>query len=133
MFTHKITYTDFNGQERTEDFNFHLNLPEVTRLEAEIKKPLEQHVQELAAAGEVEPLLTFLEKIVLDSYGKKTTDGRAFIKNKEVREEFEYSQAYAEFFHQLLTTPELARKFGELVADNGKARKNTVAPTVVQQ
>jgi hypothetical protein len=133
MFKHTVEYVDFNGTERKEDLYFHLSLPEVTRLEAEINKPLNEHVQDLVANQNMKDLLDFLEKVLLNAYGQKTSDGKSFIKNKGLREEFEYSQAYAEVFEQMLTNPDLARKFGESVADNGKAKKNTVAPQVVSQ
>ena len=131
MFKQTIAYQDFNGVERSEAFYFHLSLPEVTRLEAKLGRSLQEHTQELVERKDPKELVAFLEDIVLSSYGKKTADGRSFQKSPELRAEFEYSQAYAELFEKLLTDPELARKFGEGVADNGKAKKNTVTPTVV--
>lgn len=131
MFTHKITYVDFNGTERVEDFYFHLSLPEVTRLEAEIGKNLSEYAKEVAANQDLKQLLDFIEKLVLSSYGKKSPDGKSFLKSDDIRKEFEYSQAYAELFEEMLTSPELAKKFGESVADNGRAKKNQVTPTVV--
>jgi len=131
MFKHNIEYTDFNGNPRKEDFFFHLSLPEVTRLEAELGKPLNDFVKELVDNQDLKKMMDFIEKMVLNSYGVKTSDGKSFHKSKELREQFEYSQAYAELFEQLLTNPDLARRFGEGVADNGKARKNQVAPQVV--
>jgi len=131
MFKHTVEYNDFNGTERKEDLYFHLSLPELVRIEAEIGKGLEEHIKELTANQKMKDLLDFLEKMILSSYGQKTSDGKSFIKNKGLRDEFEYSQAYAEVFEQLLSDAELARKFGESVADNGKARKNTVAPQVI--
>lgn len=133
MFTKQITYVDFSGVERKENFQFHLSLPEVTRIEAKIGKPLSEHTRDLVDRRDLNALITFLEEIILSSYGRKSPDGRFFQKNKELREEFEYSQAYAEFFEQLLTDNNLAKEFGEKVADNGKARKNAVQPTVVGQ
>lgn len=132
MFKKEITYVDFNGTERKEDFYFHLSQPELLRIEAELGKPLEEYTQELAANMDLKKLIDFLETIILNSYGKKTSDGRSFYKSKELRAEFEHSQAYAELFEQLLTNPEQAQKFGEGMVDNGKNKKNTVAPTVVQ-
>lgn len=133
MFTHNIKYIDFNGTERQEDFHFHLSLPELTRIEAKIGRSLKEHVEDLNARKDVNQLVQFLEDVILTSYGQKTVDGRSFRKTPELRGEFEYSQAYAEFFEELLTNPELARKFGEKVADNGKAKRNQVAPTVVSE
>lgn len=132
MFKKEITYVDFNGVERTEDFYFHLSLPEVTRIEAEAGDTLKDHITKLVADNKVKELLDFLERVILTSYGVKTSDGRSFTKNIKIREEFENSPAYAEFFESLLTEPGMAERFGEKVADNGKARKNTVAPTIVE-
>lgn len=133
MFKHTVDYIDFNGNERNEDLYFHLSVPEVTRLEAEVGKPLQEHIKELTDNQNMKQLLDFLEKIILSSYGQKTSDGKSFIKNKGLREQFEYSPAYAEVFEQFILNPELARKFGESVADNGKAKKNAVAPQVVSE
>lgn len=133
MFKQNITYTDFNGVERKEDFYFHLSLPEVTRLEAELGRSMEEHVKDLVSNQDLKTLIDFLEKMILNSYGRKTSDGKSFYKSKELKQEFEYSQAYAELFEMLLTNPELARKFGEGVADNGKAKKNQVSPSVVKE
>lgn len=133
MFKQNIAYVDFNGVERKEDFYFHLSLPEVTRLEAEIGRSMEDHVKDLVANQDLKMLIEFLEKMILNSYGRKTSDGKSFHKSKELRSEFEYSQAYAELFEMLLTNPELAKKFGEGVADNGKATKNQVQPKVVNE
>lgn len=131
MFKHTVAYNDFNGTERKEDLYFHLSLPEVTRIEAEIGKPISDYTQELATNMNMKELLDFLENIILNSYGQKTSDGKSFHKSKSLRDEFEYSQAYAEVFEQMLTNPDLARKFGEAVADNGKTKKNQVNPQVV--
>lgn len=131
MFKKEIEYTDFNGAVRKEDFYFHLSLPELTRIEAEAGEALKEHIQRLVADNKVKELLDFLERVILTSYGEKTSDGRSFKKNEELREEFSNSPAYAEFFEQLLTSEGLAQKFGEKVADNGKGTKNTVAPQIV--
>lgn len=132
MFKQNITYIDFNGNERKEDFYFHLSTPEVIRLEAEIGEKIDEYTKRLAEAMELAPLLEFLEKMILSSYGKKTSDGKSFIKTPELRSEFEHSQAYAEFFEMLIKDPELAKKFGQSVADNGK-KKNQVTPKVEGQ
>jgi hypothetical protein len=132
VFKQNIKYTDFNGNERKEDFYFHLSTPEVIRIEAEIGEPIDIHTKKLADRLELAPLLAFMEKMILSSYGRKTTDGKSFHKSKELRDEFEYSQAYAEFFEMLIKNPELAQKFGQSVADNGK-KKNQVQPQVAAE
>lgn len=131
MFKHEIAYTDFNGIERKEEFYFHLSMPEVTRLQAELGKPLDEYAKE--ASSNMKDMIAFLERIVLSSYGRKTNDGKSFHKSKDLRADFEYSPAYAELFEQLISDQEFAKRFAAGIIDNGKTKKNTVAPQVVNQ
>lgn len=132
MFKQNIKYTDFNGNEQQEDFYFHLSLPEVVRLEAEFGGSISNYANKVVEDGNYTEIINFLERIILTSYGRKSADGKSFLKSEELRKEFEYSQPYAELFEMLLTNPELARKFGESIADNGKRVKNQPKPTVVE-
>lgn len=134
MFKHNIEYVDFNGIDRKEDFYFHLSTPEVIRLEAKLGgQDIESYIRNLSEQQNLADLLDFLEEVILTSYGRKTTDGKSFIKNKELRTEFEYSQAYAELFEEMVTDTSLAAKFGEGVAESAKNRrkKNAFDPKVV--
>lgn len=135
MFKHTVNYTDFNGNEREDDLYFHLATHELTRLEAEIGVSLDIHIAELTKNNKSSELIAFLEKMILTSYGEKTSDGKSFYKTNEIRQAFEYSQAYAEMFEAVILDTKLAKKFGEQVADNGKNTKNKVAPkfTAVQE
>lgn len=121
MFKKKIKYVDFNGAEREEDFYFHMSVPEATRLEARFGgMSLETYAKNLALNQNMEPMIKFIEDIILSSYGQKSSDGRSFIKNDRIREEFEYSQAYAELFEEMLTNPEVAEAFAKGVAAQTK-------------
>lgn len=132
MFVKSIKYTDFNGQEREEKFYFHLSKPEVIKLQAKFGMTLAEKAKEVTSKADLDDLLEFLEIIVLDSYGKKTEDGRSFIKSPEIRQSFEYSQAYADFFEEMLLTPNLAKEFGEKVADDGKKNKESLVTVPAQ-
>lgn len=121
MFKKQITYTDFNGTERKEDFYFHMSVQEATRLQAKHNgQPLDIYAKNLAANQNVEEMIKFIEEIMLTSYGKKSDDGKSFVKSPAIRTEFEYSQAYAELFEELLTVPETAEKFAKGVATQTK-------------
>lgn len=133
MFKHTVNYVDFNGNERKEDLYFHLSSVEIIRIEAEVGKPLEDYIKELTDNQDLSTLLAFLEKMLLNSYGKKTSDGRSFHKSKEIRDEFEYSQAYAEVFEQVVTNPDLAKKFGENLGKKSEKKKNQIIPEVVSE
>lgn len=121
MFKKKIKYVDFNGAEREEDFYFHMSVPEATRLEARFGgMSLETYAKNLALNEDMAPMIEFIENIILSSYGQKSSDGRSFVKNEQMRTEFEYSQAYAELFEEMLTNPEVAEAFAKGVAAQTK-------------
>lgn len=120
MLKKTVTYEDFNGNEVTEDLYFHLNSIEVTRLTAKFGGDLEGAINRLVARRNLEEMMEFMEQMILLSYGVKSDDGRSFIKSKEVKEAFEYSQAYAELFETLILNPEEAKKFGEGIVMTNK-------------
>src|SRR5699024_3200727 len=51
--------------------------------------------------------------LILQSYGVKSADGKKFIKNAEIRSDFENSIAYAELFTELLLNPDQTKEFAE--------------------
>ena len=121
MFKKQITYTDFNGTERKEDFYFHMSVQEATRLQAKHNgQPLDVYAKNLAANQDIEEMVHFIEEITLMAYGKKSDDGKSFVKSPAIRTEFEYSQAYAELFEELMTVPETAEKFAKGIATQTK-------------
>ena len=65
-------------------------------------------------------MINFIEELVLNAYGKKSPDGKSFIKTPEIRKEFEYSQAYAELFEELLTNQDETERFANGIATQTK-------------
>jgi len=124
MIKKTIKYTDFNGVDRDEDFLFHLSSHEVVRLQARLgKDDVQQAIKELVESNNMEEILSVLEYIILNSYGVKSPDGKTFIKTKEVKESFEYSQAYAELFEELLTNPNAVKEFASGISNTVKVQK----------
>lgn len=123
MLKKTITYEDFNGEEITEDFHFHISTPEMTKLTIQWGGDIETYVNKLAKAEDAEGMVAFIESLILSAYGIKSTDGKRFKKSKEIREDFEYSQAYAELFEELLLNPSQAKLFGEGLAQGAKTNK----------
>lgn len=124
MFKKTIKYVDFNGTERTEDFFFHMSIPEATRFQAEIgEMEFDEYAKTLAANKDLKGMVDFIENLILSSYGKKSEDGLTFLKNAKIREEFSNSQPYAELFEELLTNPETTEQFANGIAAQTKQLK----------
>ena len=78
------TYTDYDGNERTEDFYFNLSKAELTKLEMSETGGLINFLQKIISAQDGKTIIETFEKIILMSYGEKSPDGRRFIKNDEI-------------------------------------------------
>ncbi len=112
MLKKNIKYVDFNGIEREEDFYFHLSTPELTRMEAKYGGDIFEYIMRTVSNEDFKGVVEALEDLILSSVGEKTTDGRSFKKSKEIRENFENSQAYAELFEEIFTDPAASEAFG---------------------
>lgn len=128
MIKKTIKYIDFNGNEQTDDYYFHLSVPEATRLVAKFGADgWEAGIQRVVQKGNFEEVLSIFEDIILTSYGEKSQDGKSFIKSKELRSYFENSQAYAELFEELVNDPQAMQEFAEGVGMTvGQKMKNNV-------
>lgn len=97
------TFTDFDGTVRTEDFYFNLTKAELTEMQMSEVGGLEKRLKGIIMAQDGVRIMAFFKDILLKSYGVKSADGRRFIKNDEVREEFEQTEAYSQIFMDLVT------------------------------
>ena len=111
MLKKTITYTDFNGVERTEDFYFNLTKAEIAEMELEVPGGMTTIIERITKTQDTPSLIKVFKELILRSYGKKSDDGRRFIKNKELVEEFKDSEAYSELFMELATNAEAASAF----------------------
>ena len=130
MLKKTMTYVDFNGETVVEDLYFNLNALEYTRLTARNGGDLDKRIANLVAKDDTEAIIALMEDLLLSSYGVKSEDGRRFVKTKQIREEFEYSQAYADLFVLLLTNPEETKKFGQGIASSAQAQQTV--PTLTE-
>lgn len=106
-----MTYTDYNGEKRTEDFYFNMTRAEVTEMELSIDGGLSAMIQRVTESKDVPTIIQIFKDLVLRSYGKKSPDGRRFIKSKELSEEFSQTEAYSDLFMELATDSAKAAAF----------------------
>lgn len=108
MIKKTVTYTDFNGVEQTEDCYFHITKQEAIKLANE---GMADKLNEIVESGDAKLIIETFENLMLDAYGKKTEDGRGFIKNDQIREEFKNSIAFDEVLMSLVTDDVAAADF----------------------
>lgn len=111
MLKKTITYTDYNGHQRTEDFYFNLNKAELVELELSASGGLTVMMDRIIAAEDNPTLFKIFKDLVLKAYGIKSDDGRKFIKNQEVRDDFAQTEAYSVLVMELVSDAEKAAEF----------------------
>lgn len=111
MLKKTIKYTDFDGNERTEDFYFNLTKAEVTELEMSTEGGLVKMLEKIVAAQDSKRIIEIFKDLILRAYGEKSPDGKRFIKNQELRDAFSQTEAYSELFMELATNAEASAAF----------------------
>ena len=111
MIKKTITYTDYNGNQRTESFWFNLTKAEVTRMELSVQGGMAEMIDRIIDAQDAPSLISTFETMIQKSYGVKTPDGRGFVKKPEDLEAFMATEAYSELFMELVTNATAAAEF----------------------
>jgi len=111
MLKKTISYTDFDGNERIEDFYFNLTKAEVTEMEMTTTGGLSKMLTKIVAESDSKRIIESFKELVMKSYGEKSPDGKRFVKSQELREAFEQTEAYSEMFMELCTNAEAATEF----------------------
>lgn len=111
MFVKNITYTDYNGVERKEEFLFQYNKAEIMRWNLMTEGGLRAYIEKITNSKDQTKLVELFQRLIDESYGVKSDDGRRFIKSKELLEEFKQTEAYSEFYMELVTNVDVATAF----------------------
>ena len=105
MLKKTITYTDYNGNERTEDFYFNLSKAELAEMELGVDGGLTGMITRLVAAQDVPQIMAVFKDLLLKSYGEKSADGKRFVKYDEnghrLADKFAQTEAYSMMFMEL--------------------------------
>lgn len=111
MLKKTITYTDYNGIERKEDFLFNLTKTELMKWDLKTPGGLAPRLEKITQKFDVPSLTSFIEDLIDKSYGIKSDDGVRFIKDEKLSEMFRQTEAYDQLFVELLSNEKSTRDF----------------------
>lgn len=111
MLKKTITYVDYNGNERTEDFYFNLTKAEIMQMQMSTNGGMDELIQRVVATQDAPELVRIFKDLINKSYGVKSLDGKRFIKTDENTGEFTQTEAYSQLFMELATNAESAAEF----------------------
>lgn len=102
MFKYNIEYTDYNGTKRNELYYFNFSKAELMEMELSTQAGVQEMIRMMIATHDNAKIVQLFKDLILKSYGIKSEDGKRFIKTKELRDQFEQSEAYSEFFMAMI-------------------------------
>lgn len=109
----KKKYMNYNGEEVEDTFYFNLTKAEIIELELSTDKAsgLEATIKKLQEDLNGKEIMDLFKKIIRKSIGKKSVDGKRFIKNDEIADEFMQTEAYSDLVVELCTDANKAAEF----------------------
>lgn len=128
MLKKTVTYIDFDGNERTEDFFFNLTEQEIAEMELSTEGGLGNFINKAVAAKSQVELIELFKKLILAAYGVKSADGRRFVKNDAVREDFMSTQAFSDIYMELVQDADKASAFFNGIVPKGKNKAPVALP-----
>lgn len=127
MLKQTIEYTDLDGNKVTEELQFNLNKAELMEMQLSTNGGLAEHLKKIVEQNDQQQIMAVFKNIILKAYGKRSDDGKRFIKSKELTEEFVQSEAYSEFFMKLISDEQAATNFMNGIIPN-ELRQNGANP-----
>lgn len=123
MLKKRITYTDYNGIKREEDFYFNLTKAEIMEMEMSTSGGLTELINRVVETQDAPSIIKIFKEIIMKSYGEKSPDGKRFIKSAELSDAFSQTPAYSELFMGLASDADAASTFvnGIIPADMAQA------------
>lgn len=132
MLKKTITYPDYNGVQRTEDFYFNLSKPEIVKMQASIKGGYDVQLKSIAANRNGGQIMEFFEELISKAYGEKSEDGRRFMKSEEISKSFMETPAYEKLFEELVTDDEASADFVNAIMSVNPSETQTAIPANTQ-
>ena len=127
MLKKTITYTDYNGVERTEDFYFNLTKAELMEMEIGTTGGMADMIKRIIDAKDAPAIIKIFKELVLKAYGEKSADGKRFVKSEEISNGFAQTEAYSQLFMELATDADAAAAFVNGIIPNIPSAPTTPA------
>ena len=111
MFERAFTYEGFDGKTYTDTWGFYLSKADLLEIQLGSFVGLDQLIKHLIDTKNGKEIMAIVKEIILKSVGRPSQDNKRFIRNQEIRDEFEQSDAYSQLFEELVMDGEKTLSF----------------------
>lgn len=134
MYKKTMKTVDFGGTERVEDYYFNLTESELMEMQLGTEGGFTSMIQRIVDAKSQLELAELFKKMICKSYGVLSPDGRKFIKNETVLNDFLATQAFSDLYMELVQDEEKAAAFfNEVLPEKVKNQQKQEAAAVPTQ
>lgn len=123
MITREVTYIDYNGDEQTERYYFDLTVPEMLELSFSSAGDIQSTLERLSNSRKVGEIFSIIQTLIFKSVGVKSDDGKRFVKNEEVLNDFKQSRGYESFLMKMMQDTDYASKFIEQLIPHDRIKQ----------
>lgn len=125
MLKKTISYTDYDGNKRTENHWFNLDEGEILELQMRYPGGMSAMLQKMVEEEDGAKILATIKEIIMLAYGEKSLDGKYFEKSHEKAVRFTQSRAYSALLMELYRDADAAADFmnkiiPQIEADNSQ-------------
>ena len=96
MYKKTMETIDFGGTKRVEDYYFNLTAAELMEMQLSTEGGFKEMIERIVNAQNQTEMTELFKKMICKSYGVLSPDGRKFIKNQAVLEDFLATQAVSQ-------------------------------------
>lgn len=121
MYTKKMTYTDYDGVERTEEFYFNLSKAELIEMQLTTEGGLAAMAKQIVDSKNSVEIYKLFKTIIRKAVGQKSPDGRKLMKGAQIADDFESTPAYSDLVEELFTNADFAAEFIKLIVPSDLA------------
>ena len=111
MFSREFEYTGYDGKPKKDTYFFNLNEAELYEIDLSSIHGFTGLMNKLLKEERTKEIVEYFKGIILSSVGVMSPDGRKFIKNEEIKEDFYRSKAYSMLFVELVSSGEKLAEF----------------------
>jgi hypothetical protein len=107
-----LSFEGYDGKKYDEEYFFHMTKATLVEMKLYLEESgLDDYFKKISASSKASVVLPHFKDIVRKSMGRMSEDGKRFIQDEDVWNEFIQTPAYSEFFMWLLENPTDAAKF----------------------
>lgn len=111
MLKETMTYIDYDGNERTEDFYFNLTKAELTEMDLGMDGGMMEYLHKIVNSKDMKKILENFKIIIAKAYGEKSPDGKRLMKSPELFKAFSETEAYSDLFVRLCSDAAYSANF----------------------